>query len=180
MTGLQYTRTCKTSPRVILPSMAKQPIQWSVRWYTMLASSPPIFMYNLITSTGKVLSFEIKSCADLYQKAYGGVVFTQQVLDNASSYDTMIPSNEKGNEYVYNPWACYVCCGIYCCCGGACAWPLYMESSMSRMSDLHLTIQEELMNGDLLPVEIAERYNVPLEWVRSVVVDLCEFQSMTE
>jgi len=47
---------------------------------------------------------------------------------------------------------------------------------MSRMSDLHLTIQEELMNGDLMPVEIAERYNVPQEWVRSVVVDLCEFQ----
>jgi hypothetical protein len=57
-------------------------------------------MYNLITSTGKVLSFEIKSCAELYQKAYGGVVFTQQVLDNTSSYDTMIPSNEKGTEYV--------------------------------------------------------------------------------
>jgi hypothetical protein len=58
-------------------------------------------MYNLITSTGKVLSFQIKSCADLYQRAYGGVVFTQQVLDNTSSYDIMIPSNEKGTEYVY-------------------------------------------------------------------------------
>jgi len=68
----------------------------------MLAVSPVIFMYNLITSTGKVLSFQIKSCADLYQKAYGGVVFTQQVLDNATSYDIMIPSNEKGTEYVYN------------------------------------------------------------------------------
>jgi len=43
----------------------------------------------------------------MYQRAYGGVVFTQQVLDqeldNTSSYDTMIPSNEKGTEYVYNP-----------------------------------------------------------------------------
>jgi hypothetical protein len=58
-------------------------------------------MFNLITSTGKVLSFQIKSCAELYQKAYGGVVFTQQVLDNISSYDTMIPSHEKGTEYVY-------------------------------------------------------------------------------
>jgi hypothetical protein len=57
-------------------------------------------MFNLITSTGRVLSFEIKACADLYQRAYGGVVFTQQVLDNTSSYDTMIPSNEKGTEYV--------------------------------------------------------------------------------
>jgi len=64
-------------------------------------------MFNLITSTGRVLSFQIKSCADMYQRAYGGVVFTQQVLDqeldNTSSYDTMIPSNEKGTEYVYNP-----------------------------------------------------------------------------
>ena len=71
----------------------------------MLANSPPIFMFNLITSTGRVLSFQIKSCADLYQKAYGGVVFTQHVLtkelDNTSNYDTMIPSNEKGNQNVY-------------------------------------------------------------------------------
>ena len=71
----------------------------------MLANSPVIFMYNLITSTGKVLSFQIKSCADLYQRAYGGVVFTQQVLDqeldNTTSYDIMIPSNEKGNQNVY-------------------------------------------------------------------------------
>ena len=57
-------------------------------------------MFNLITSTGKVLSFQVKSCADLYQKAYGGVVFTQQVLDNTSDYDTMVPLNERTN-YVY-------------------------------------------------------------------------------
>ena len=62
-----------------------------------------IFMYNLITSTGKVLSFQIKACADLYQKAYGGVVFTQQVLDNPTTYDIMIPSNEKGIQNVFNP-----------------------------------------------------------------------------
>ena len=70
----------------------------------MLAVSPPIFMFNLLTSTGKVMSFRVQACADLYQRAYGGVVFTQQVLaeelDNATSYDTMIPSNEKGNENV--------------------------------------------------------------------------------
>jgi hypothetical protein len=59
-------------------------------------------MFNLITSTGRVLSFRVRACADLYQRAYGGVVFSQQVLDNTSSYDTMIPSNEKGTEYVYN------------------------------------------------------------------------------
>ena len=57
-------------------------------------------MFNLITSTGKVLSFQVKSCAEMYQKAYGGVVFTQQVLDNTSDYDTMVPSNERTN-YVY-------------------------------------------------------------------------------
>ena len=43
---------------------------------------------------------------------------------------------------------------------------------MSRMSDLHLTIQEELMNGDLTNVEIAERYNIPLSWVEAMVVEL--------
>ena len=63
-------------------------------------------MFNLLTSTGKVLSFRVRACADLYQRAYGGVVFTQQLIDNeldiASDYDTMIPSNEKGTEYVYN------------------------------------------------------------------------------
>jgi hypothetical protein len=62
-------------------------------------------MFNLITSTGKVLSFRVRACADMYQRAYGGVVFTQQVLDKeldkASSYDIMIPSNEKGNQNVY-------------------------------------------------------------------------------
>jgi hypothetical protein len=65
-----------------------------------------IFMFNLITSTGKVLSFRVQACADLYQRAYGGVVFSQQVLDQeldiAANYDTMIPSNEKGTENVYN------------------------------------------------------------------------------
>lgn len=64
-------------------------------------------MFNLLTSTGKVMSFRVQACADLYQRVYGGVVFTQQVLadelDIATSYDTMIPSNEKGTENVYNP-----------------------------------------------------------------------------
>ena len=73
----------------------------------MLAVSPPIFMfeYTVITSTGRVLLFSIKSCADMYQRAYGGVVFSSQVLDqeldNTTSYDIMIPSNEKGNQNVY-------------------------------------------------------------------------------
>ena len=68
----------------------------------MPAVSPPIFMfeYTVITSTGRVILFSIKSCADLYQRAYGGVVFTSQVLDNTSSYDIIAPSNEK-ETYVY-------------------------------------------------------------------------------
>jgi hypothetical protein len=36
--------------------------------------------YTLITKQGKVLTFFLKSVADTYQQAYGGVVITQQVL----------------------------------------------------------------------------------------------------
>jgi hypothetical protein len=36
--------------------------------------------YTLITKTGKVYTFYIKALADSYQQAYGGVVFTQQIL----------------------------------------------------------------------------------------------------
>jgi hypothetical protein len=69
----------------------------------MLAVLPPIFMseYTVITSTGRVLLFSVKACADLYQRAYGGVVFSSQVLDNPTTYDIMIPSNKEGNKNVY-------------------------------------------------------------------------------
>ena len=69
----------------------------------MLAVLPPIFMseYTVITSTGRVLLFSIKACADLYQRAYGGVVFSSQVLDNPTTSDIMIPSNKEGNKNVY-------------------------------------------------------------------------------
>ena len=71
----------------------------------MPAVSPPIFMfeYTVITSEGRVLLFSIKSCADLYQKAYGGVVFSSQVLDNPTTCDILVPSNEEGNKNVFNP-----------------------------------------------------------------------------
>jgi len=36
--------------------------------------------YTLITRNGKVLTFFLKAVADTFQQAYGGVVFTQQVL----------------------------------------------------------------------------------------------------
>ena len=70
----------------------------------MPAVSPPIFMseYTVITSTGRVLLFSIKSCADLYQRAYGGVVFSSQVLDNSTTCDILATSNKEGNKNVYN------------------------------------------------------------------------------
>jgi len=70
----------------------------------MPAVSPPIFMfeYTVITSTGRVLLFSIKSCADLYQRAYGGVVFSSQVLDNPTTCDILATSNKEGNQNVFN------------------------------------------------------------------------------
>ena len=37
--------------------------------------------YTLITRSGKVLTFTIKAAAEIWQQAYGGVVFTQQILE---------------------------------------------------------------------------------------------------
>ena len=37
--------------------------------------------YTLITGNGKVLTFSVKAAAEIWQQAYGGVVFTQQILD---------------------------------------------------------------------------------------------------
>jgi len=36
--------------------------------------------YILITSKGQIFQFFLKAVADSYQLAYGGVVFTQQIL----------------------------------------------------------------------------------------------------
>jgi hypothetical protein len=36
--------------------------------------------YTLITAKGKVYTFYIQALAEQFQQAYGGVVFTQQVL----------------------------------------------------------------------------------------------------
>ena len=70
----------------------------------MIALSLVIFMseYTVITSTGRVLLFSIKSCADLYQRAYGGVVFSSQVLDNSTTCDILATSNKEGNKNVLN------------------------------------------------------------------------------
>ena len=69
----------------------------------MLALLPVTFMseYTVITSTGRVLLFSIKACADLYQRAYGGVVFSSQVLDNSTTCDILATSNKEGNKNVY-------------------------------------------------------------------------------
>jgi hypothetical protein len=36
--------------------------------------------YTLITKTGKVMQFYVKSVAEMYQALNGGVVITQQIL----------------------------------------------------------------------------------------------------
>ena len=36
--------------------------------------------YTLISGNGKVYTFYLRDLADTYQQAYGGVVFTQQIL----------------------------------------------------------------------------------------------------
>lgn len=43
--------------------------------------------YTLITGNGKVLTFFIKTVAEQFQLAYGGVVFTQQVLEQQELVD---------------------------------------------------------------------------------------------
>ncbi len=37
--------------------------------------------YTLITKTGKIMQFYVKSVAETYQLINGGVVFSQQILE---------------------------------------------------------------------------------------------------
>lgn len=41
--------------------------------------------YTLITSKGQVLTFFLRSVAQQFQQAYGGVVFDQQILVDTKS-----------------------------------------------------------------------------------------------
>jgi hypothetical protein len=41
--------------------------------------------YTLITSTGRLYTFSVLECALVYQNAYGGVVFSQQVLQTVEA-----------------------------------------------------------------------------------------------
>jgi len=43
--------------------------------------------YTLITRNGKVLIFTVKACAESFQQAYGGVVITQQILEQLETVD---------------------------------------------------------------------------------------------
>jgi hypothetical protein len=43
--------------------------------------------YTLITSNGKVLTFFVKAVAEQFQAAFGGVVFTPQVLETKETVD---------------------------------------------------------------------------------------------
>ena len=37
--------------------------------------------YTLITKSGTVFTFYIQACAEVYQQAYGGVLFTADILN---------------------------------------------------------------------------------------------------
>lgn len=41
--------------------------------------------YTLITSKGQLFTFFIKAVADTYQKAYGGTVLTNSILNKVES-----------------------------------------------------------------------------------------------
>lgn len=43
--------------------------------------------YTLITRNGKVLTFNIFAAAKQFQLAYGGVVFSSQILDQLQTVD---------------------------------------------------------------------------------------------
>ena len=46
--------------------------------------------YTLITKSGKVMQFYVESLANTYQRAYGGVVISQQILNTASNMQKVI------------------------------------------------------------------------------------------
>jgi hypothetical protein len=45
--------------------------------------------YTLITKTGTMMQFYVESVAVMYQSIYGGVVFSQQILDTATMPDVI-------------------------------------------------------------------------------------------
>lgn len=53
--------------------------------------------YTLITSKGKVFTFNIKACAESFQLAYGGTLITDQLY--ASVYAELLVDTEPKNMY---------------------------------------------------------------------------------
>jgi hypothetical protein len=45
--------------------------------------------FTLITKNGKIMQFYVEGVAELYRNLYGGVVFTNKVLDNVPECDTI-------------------------------------------------------------------------------------------
>jgi hypothetical protein len=44
--------------------------------------------YTLITKTGKIMQFYVKDVAEMYRGINGGVVFSQQILENQQNQQT--------------------------------------------------------------------------------------------
>ncbi len=57
---------------------------WSAHPEPRLWYSSPMD-YTLITASGKVMTFYIERCAQVYQSIYGGVIVTSAVLDAVSA-----------------------------------------------------------------------------------------------
>ena len=45
--------------------------------------------YTLITKNGRIMQFYVEGVANLYRNLYGGVVFTQQVLDEPLTFGSI-------------------------------------------------------------------------------------------
>jgi hypothetical protein len=47
--------------------------------------------FVLITAKGKVLTFSVKACAEIFQQAYGGTLIDNQLY--AEAYDELLVDN---------------------------------------------------------------------------------------
>jgi len=43
--------------------------------------------FTVITKNGKTLVFNIKACAEIFLQAYGGVLFSDEILTETVGYD---------------------------------------------------------------------------------------------
>lgn len=49
--------------------------------------------YTVITNSGKIQQFYVKTVAEMYQQLHGGVVFSQQILVDNLAEDCYTSSN---------------------------------------------------------------------------------------